>query len=108
MIKLSPLKCGATVLRTSWKEHKTNEEVLGLQAADVTGLTGRLLDQLMKRKLRHAGQVIRGSSGHLLQLALEGRIEGRRGRGRLKRSWTDELKQWIHYCTCIWRNQMES
>ncbi|GFR66924.1 chemosensory receptor C [Elysia marginata] len=51
-----------------------------LQAAD---LTERVLDQLIiKRKFRYAGGVIRGSSGHLLRLSLEGRIEGWKGRGR--------------------------
>ncbi|GFR66286.1 endonuclease-reverse transcriptase [Elysia marginata] len=54
---------------------------------------------MMKRKLRYVGHVIRVSSEHLLQLALEGRIEVRRGRGRPKRSWTDDIKQWTHYRT---------
>ncbi|GFR57630.1 endonuclease-reverse transcriptase [Elysia marginata] len=83
--------CYRRLLRISWKEHKTQEEVL--QAADVTE---RLLDQLIKRKLHYAGQVILESSGHLLQLALEGRMEGRTGRGRPKKSWTDDIKQWTH------------
>ncbi|GFS18442.1 RNA-directed DNA polymerase from mobile element jockey [Elysia marginata] len=86
--------CFKRVFRISRKEHKTNEEVL--KAADVTE---RLLDQLIKRKLRYAGNVIRGSLGHLLHLALEGRIEGQRGRERPKRSWTDDIKQWTHYRT---------
>ncbi|GFR82044.1 hypothetical protein ElyMa_002355900 [Elysia marginata] len=38
----------------------------------------RLLQQLMKRKLRYAGHIMRGSSGPLLQLSLEGKIEGKR------------------------------
>ncbi|GFR87694.1 eukaryotic translation initiation factor 3 subunit F [Elysia marginata] len=84
--------CYRRVLRISWTEHKTNEEVL--QAADVTE---RLLDQLIKRKLRHAGHVMRrsGRLGHLLQLVLEGKSV----RGRPKRSWTDDIKGWTHYTT---------
>ncbi|GFS03069.1 RNA-directed DNA polymerase from mobile element jockey [Elysia marginata] len=88
--------CYRRVLRISLEEHKTNEKVL--QAADVTEI---LLDQLLKRKLRHADHVIRGVSEHLLQLALEGRIESRRGRGCPKRSWTDDIKQWTHNRTFI-------
>ncbi|GFS00438.1 endonuclease-reverse transcriptase [Elysia marginata] len=77
--------CYRRVLRRSWKEHKTNEEVL--QAADVTE---RLLDHLV---LCYAGHVIRECSGHLLQPA----VEGRRGRGcPSKRSWTGHIKQWTH------------
>ncbi|GFR91289.1 retrovirus-related Pol polyprotein LINE-1 [Elysia marginata] len=79
--------CCRRVLRISWKKQKTNKQVP--QAADVTE---RLLDQIIKRKLCYAGHVIRGSSGHLLQLALEARTEGRRGRGRPKRSWSDDIK----------------
>ena len=81
--------CYRRILRISWKEHKTNKEVL-----HTVVVKERLLEQLIKRKMRYAGHVIRGSSGHLLQLALEGRIEGRRGRGRPKRSWTDDIKEW--------------
>ncbi|GFS21413.1 Gypsy retrotransposon integrase-like protein 1 [Elysia marginata] len=79
------------VLRISWKEHKINKEV---QAADVKE---RLIDQLIKRKLRYVGHVIRESSRHLLQLALECRIKGRRGRERPERRCTDDIKQWTHY-----------
>ena len=69
--------------------HKTNKDVLLM--ADVKG---RLLEQLIKRKMRYAGHIIRGSSGHLLPLSLEGRVEGRRGRGRPKRNRMDDVKEW--------------
>ncbi|GFR94040.1 UDP-glucuronosyltransferase 2A1-like [Elysia marginata] len=88
--------CYSTVLRKSWKEHKTNEEVLTLPAANVTE---RLLEQLIEKKLRCAGHVIRGCSGHLLQLALVCRIEVRRGRERPNRIWTDDIQQWTHHHT---------
>lgn len=52
------------------------------------------LQQLMKRKLSYAGHIMRGSSGPLLQLSLEGKIEGKRGRGRPKRTWMDDVKEW--------------
>ncbi|GFS15483.1 RNA-directed DNA polymerase from mobile element jockey-like [Elysia marginata] len=60
-IKSFEIWCLGRVLRISWKNHETNEGVL--QSADVTK---RLLDQLIKKKLRCAGHVIRESSGHLL------------------------------------------
>ncbi|GFR60999.1 eukaryotic translation initiation factor 3 subunit F [Elysia marginata] len=53
----------------------------------------RLLQQLMKRKLRYAGHIIRGSSGPLLQLFLEGKIEGKREQGRPRRNWMDGVKE---------------
>ncbi|GFR57958.1 endonuclease-reverse transcriptase [Elysia marginata] len=54
----------------------------------------RLLQQLMKRKLRYAGHIMRGSSGPLLQLSQEGKIEGKRGQGRPRRNWMDDVKKW--------------
>ncbi|GFS07280.1 endonuclease-reverse transcriptase [Elysia marginata] len=87
-IKSFEMWCYRRDLGISWKEHKTNKEVL-----EATDVTEKLLDQLIERKLRLTGHVIRGSWGHLLHLALEGGNEGRRGRGRPKRSWTDDIKQ---------------
>ncbi|GFR88403.1 endonuclease-reverse transcriptase [Elysia marginata] len=50
--------------------------------------------KFMKRKLRYAGHVMRGSSGPLLQLSLEKKIEGKRGQGRPRRNWMDDVKEW--------------
>ncbi|GFS23968.1 eukaryotic translation initiation factor 3 subunit F [Elysia marginata] len=60
----------------------------------MTGVGERLLQQLMKRKLRHARHIMRGSSGPLLQLSLKGKIEGERGQGRPRRNWMDDVKEW--------------
>ena len=75
--------------RLSWKEHQKNEDILMK-----VNVKERLTQQLAKRKLRYAGHIIRGSSGPLLNLALEGRINGKRGRGRPRRSWLDDIMEW--------------
>ncbi|GFR88855.1 endonuclease-reverse transcriptase [Elysia marginata] len=67
-----------------WTEKKNNEEVI--QMADVGK---RLVQQLKKRKLRYAGHINEGSSGPLLQLSIEGKIEWKRGQGRPRRNWMD-------------------
>ncbi|GFR94262.1 eukaryotic translation initiation factor 3 subunit F [Elysia marginata] len=54
----------------------------------------RLLQQLMKQKLGYAGHIMRGSSGPLLQLSLEGKIERKRGQGRVRRNWMNDVKEW--------------
>ncbi|GFR75524.1 endonuclease-reverse transcriptase [Elysia marginata] len=79
--------CYRRLLKVPWTEKKTNKEII--EMADVDE---RLLQQLMKRKLRYAGHIMRGSSGPLLQLSLEGKIEGKRGQGR--RNWMDDVKEW--------------
>ncbi|GFS27969.1 eukaryotic translation initiation factor 3 subunit F [Elysia marginata] len=48
----------------------------------------------MKWKLKYAGDIMRGSSGPLLQLSLEWKIEGKRGQGRPRRNWMDDVKEW--------------
>ncbi|GFS22748.1 eukaryotic translation initiation factor 3 subunit F [Elysia marginata] len=60
----------------------------------------RLLQQLMKRKLGYAGHIMRGSSGPLLQLSLEGKIEGKREQGRPRRNWMDDVKEWSGSISC--------
>ncbi|GFR59096.1 endonuclease-reverse transcriptase [Elysia marginata] len=57
-------------------------------------ISERLLQQPMERKLRYAGHIMRGSSGPLLQLSPEGKIEGKRGQGRPRRIWMDDVKEW--------------
>ncbi|GFR60235.1 endonuclease-reverse transcriptase [Elysia marginata] len=79
--------CYRRLLKDPWTEKKTNKEVI--QMADVGE---RLLQQLIKRKLRYAGHIMRGSSGPLLQLSLDGKIEGNRGQGRSRRNWVEEKK----------------
>ena len=37
---------------------------------------------------------MRGSSGGLVQLVLEGYIEGKKGRGRPRRIGGDDIKEW--------------
>ncbi|KAG1678352.1 DNA replication licensing factor mcm4-B [Nymphon striatum] len=54
----------------------------------------KLLKRLKERKMRFAGHVMRGSSGDLLNLMLEGSIEGVRDRGRQRRTWGDDVKEW--------------
>ncbi|GFR71434.1 eukaryotic translation initiation factor 3 subunit F [Elysia marginata] len=81
--------CYMRPFKVPWAEKKTNKE--SIQMADVGK---RLLQQLMKRKLSYAGQIMRGSSGPLLQLSLEGKIEKKRVQGRPRRNWIDDVKEW--------------
>ena len=51
-------------------------------------------EDLGKRKLRFAGHIMRGSGNKLMQVVLEGKIEGTRDRGRQRRAWADDVKEW--------------
>ncbi|KAG1679191.1 Protein draper [Nymphon striatum] len=59
------------ILKISWTERITNEKVSQLMRTEEI-----LLKRLKERKMRFAGHVMRGSSRDLLNLILEGSIEG--------------------------------
>ena len=84
------------MLRISWKEHKTNGEVLHKMKTKRS-----LLNNIKKRKCQYFGHIIRGNE--VQRLLMEGRINGRRGRGRPRTMWTDNIKEWtkISYNDCI-------
>ena len=50
-----------------------------------------LLNTIQKRKCQYFGHIIRGDG--VQRLLMEGRINGRRGRGRPRTMWTDNIKQ---------------
>ena len=49
---------------------------------------------LMRRKMRYAGNLLRGSAGNLGSTLLKGTIEGTRARGRQRTKWADDIKKW--------------
>ena len=75
------------MLRISWKEHKTNGEALPKMKTKRS-----LINTIKKRKCQYFGHIIRGNG--VQRLLLEGRINGRRGRGRRRTMWTDNIKEW--------------
>ena len=80
------------MLRISWTSHTTNIDVL--QKIGVKETT--MLNNLKNRKLSYAGHIMRNSSGHYdtLLTTIEGRLEGKRGRGRPRLTWVDDLRDW--------------
>ena len=47
-----------------------------------------------KRKLKFGGHVMRGSSGKTHLYILEGKVCGKRDRGRPRRTWMDDIITW--------------
>ena len=84
------------MLKISRKEHKTNGEVLHKMKTKRS-----LLYTIKKRKCQYFGQIIRGNG--VQRLLMEGRINGRRGRGTPRTMWTDNIKEWpkISHNDCI-------
>jgi hypothetical protein len=72
--------------KISWTERRTNEEVLRIIEERKC-----LVDTIVKRKKNWIGHIVRGDG--LLKLVLEGRMDGKRPRGRRRMGMIDELKK---------------
>ena len=85
------MRCYRRLLNISYKDHVTNEEVRRkIQAA--IGEYDELLTLVKKRKQRWFGHVSRSSG--LAKTILQGTVKGKRKRGRQKKKWEDNIKEW--------------
>ena len=85
------MRCYRRLLNMSYKDHVTNEEVCRkIQAA--IGEYDELLTLVKKRKLKWFGHVSRSSG--LAKTILQGTVKGKRKRGRQKKRWEDNIKEW--------------
>ncbi|MGL4418375.1 MAG: reverse transcriptase domain-containing protein [Plesiomonas shigelloides] len=84
-------KCLRKLLRISYREHKTNEYVRNT----ITSLVGPhepLLATVKRRKLAWFGHVTRHNT--LSKTILQGTLEGSRRRGRQRKNWVANIKEW--------------
>ena len=72
-----------------YKDYVTNEEVRRKIQASI-GEYDELQTLVKKRKLRWFGQVSRSSD--LAKKTIQGTVKGKRGRGRQKKRWEDNIK----------------
>lgn len=77
------------LLKISWTDRITNEEVLNMMQKE-----RELLNIIKKRKTSYLGHIVRNEKYNILQLILEGKIEGKRGIGRKQLSWARNIRQW--------------
>lgn len=77
------------ILRISWTEHITNEEVLRR-----LGKSREISFIIKQRKLEYFGHVMRNEKYRILQLILQGKTDSKRGPGRRRHSWLHNLRQW--------------
>ncbi|GFS11015.1 endonuclease-reverse transcriptase [Elysia marginata] len=85
------MKCYRKILRTPWTARRTNQNIL-----QELGMKERqLLKNIKQQKLKYFGHVVRHNN--LEKLCLEGAVEGRRGRGRPRRRWTQDISDWLGF-----------
>ena len=82
------MKCLRKILRISWTEKRTNISILQ-QIGNID--ENWLLNSVVKRKMQYFGHVKRHES--LEKSIYEGIIEGKRGRGRPRRRWSQDISE---------------
>ena len=83
------MKCYRKILRIPWTARRTNKSVL--EELDMTDC--ELLNLIKKQKLAYFGHVCRHDT--LEKVCLSGMLEGKRGRGRPRRRWAQDVSDWL-------------
>ena len=91
------MKCYRRIMNISWKDKKTNEYVRekvkeALGQRDIPGL----VEIIKTRKLKYFGHQMRKEHS-LAATVTQGKVNGCRGKGRPRRKWGDDLRDWTGY-----------
>ena len=85
------MRCYRKILRISYKDHVTNEEVRA-KIQQAIGPHEDLLTIVKRRKLQWYGYVSRSSG--LAKIILQGTVKGGRRQGRQRKRWEDNIREW--------------
>ena len=86
------MRCYRRLLNISYKDYVTNEKV-SRKIQTAIGEYNELQTLVKKPKLTWFGHVSRYSG--LAKTILQGSVKGKRKRGRQKKRWEDNIKEWI-------------
>ena len=84
------MRCYRKILRISYKDHVTNEEVC-VRIQQAIGPHENLLTTVKRRKLQWYGHVYRSSG--LSKTVLQGTVKGERRQGRQRKRWEDNIRE---------------
>ena len=90
-IQALEMRCFRKLLCISYKDHITNEAVR-TKIKDAIGPYEDLLTSVKRRKLKWYGHVTRSSG--LSKTILQGTVQGGTRRGRQRKRWEDNIKEW--------------
>lgn len=80
------------MLKISLKEKRTNASIL------IELNTKReLLGKIVTLKMGYFGHILRGSGSQIALQIIEGKVEGKRRRGRQKKNWFDNIREWTGF-----------
>ena len=89
-LKAFEMYCYRSILNITWQQKITNEEVR--KRLNIT--SSHLLGHTIKQKLGYFGHLKRHYS--LEKEIMEGKVEGKRDRGRPRRRWKDDIEKWLN------------
>ncbi|GFS21522.1 endonuclease-reverse transcriptase [Elysia marginata] len=78
------------LLRVSWKDRRTNGNVLAEMG---TERTLHILSLVKERRLKYIGHAERNTKTDLMKTIFEGKTEAKRGRGRPSLSYVDQVSK---------------
>ena len=83
------MRCYRAILNIKWFRRVTNAEVQQRIQTDQD-----IVSAIKKRKLGLFGHICRMTDGRLVKNIMVGIVEGGNRRGRPRRSWIDDIKEW--------------
>ena len=98
------LRCFRNLLGIPYRDHITNEEVKA-RIGNAIGPYEDLLTAVKRRKLKWYGHVTRSSV--LAKTILQGTVQGGRRRGRQRKRWEDNIKEWTgpEWSIMLWKSE---
>ena len=90
-IQAMEMRCYRRILHISYNHHVTNEEVLA-KIPQAIGVHEDLLTIIKRHKLQWYGHVSRSSGP--AKTILQGTVKGGRRRGRQRKRWEDNIREW--------------
>ena len=91
-IQALEMRCYRRLLNISYKDHVTNEEVCN-RIQNAIWVHDDLLTMIKKQKLRWYGHISRSSG--MAKTILQWTVKWARRRGRQKKRWQDNIKEWM-------------
>ena len=80
------MRCYRRILRVSWTEHRTNESIRN----ELEVKENWLRSFVLRQKLKYFGHLKRHDG--MGRIILEGRVNGKRKRGRPRRQWEKDIE----------------
>ena len=95
------MKSYRRLLGINWKQRKTNEYIWQKVVEENGGNDPeRLMEVIKKRKLKFFGHQSR-RRGRMTKVLIQGNVDGIRQRGRPKKNWADNMKEWSKHSLSV-------